>query len=481
MSLLDRINTEPPSARQDKNTPEANPALNEAARQIIANLESRMDKEPRLKTKEDRRAFLKKVIGLHRELIKNSDLNLTELSADLQNNTEQKKLYSAIEQEVLEIFDTNKQYYSRQEKAEIIEAVVSETLGLGPLDELINDSSVSEIMVNGCNKVFVERKGILEETPVIFFDDDHLKRIIVRIVSKIGRHIDEGMPMVDARLKDGSRVNAIIPPIALTGPTLTIRKFSEKGYTCKDLIKFGSLTPAMETFLRLCVEAKLNIIVSGGTGSGKTTLLNALSNFIPNDDRIVTIEDSAELRLQQNHVIICETRPPNIEGTGEITIRDLVRNSLRMRPDRIVVGECRGGETLDMLQAMNTGHDGSMTTAHANSPKDLITRLETMVLMAGVDLPIKAIRQQIASAFDLVIQQSRLQDGSRKIVKISEVCGIEEDLILMNDIFVFEQTGVHSQTRKVEGAFKPTGIVPDFLHKLEAKGLKVPIGIFGGL
>ena len=298
-----------------------------------------------------------------------------------------------------------------------------------------------------------------------------MKRIISRIVSRIGRRIDEGQPMVDARLRNGSRVNAVIPPIALNGPTLTIRKFSENPFTSKDLIRFGSFNPAIEEFLKVCVKAKLNIIVSGGTGSGKTTLLNVLSSFIPSDERIVTIEDSAELKLNQEHVITMETRPPNIENTGEIVIRDLVRNSLRMRPDRLIVGEVRGQEALDMLQAMNTGHDGSMTTAHANSPRDLIARLETMVLMAGLDLPVKAIRQQIASAFDLIMQQSRLQDGTRKVVSVSEVCGMEDDKVVLKELFTFQQRGFDAKSKKVQGQFMATGLWPDFMSKILSKGL----------
>ncbi len=311
----------------------------------------------------------------------------------------------------------------------------------------------------------------------MFQDDDHVMRVIDRIVSPLGRRIDESSPTVDARLPDGSRVNAIIPPIALNGPTVTIRKFSKDPFTVEDLIRFGTFTAEMATFLKACVEARLNIIVSGGTGSGKTTMLNVLSSFIPDDERIVTIENAAELQLRQDHVVRLESRPPNIEGKGEITIRDLVINSLRMRPERIVVGECRGGEALDMLQAMNTGHDGSMTTAHANTPRDTLSRLETMCLMAGMDLPVRAIREQIASAVDLIVQQDRLKDGSRKITNVTEVQGMEGDVIVMQDIFTFQQTGI--ENGKIVGRMKPTGIRPKFIHRFEVANIYLPPNIFG--
>jgi pilus assembly protein CpaF len=431
-----------------------------------------------LNDRERRRAFLKAVLDIHRALINESGIDINKLNIATTDQAELKKLKTTIEREILVVLETKNLTYSRKEKAEIIEAVIAETIGLGPIEDLVKDNTINEIMVNGCDQVYIERQGKIELSPVVFFDDDHVRRIIARIVAKIGRRIDEGMPMVDARLRDGSRVNAIIPPLALTGPTLTIRKFSEKTWTAKDLIKFGSLDPAIEEFLKVCVEARLNIIVSGGTGSGKTTLLNVLSSFIPNNERIITIEDSAELKLEQEHVITLETRPPNIENTGEITIRDLVRNSLRMRPDRLLVGEVRGGEALDMLQAMNTGHDGSMTTAHANSPRDLIARVETMVLMAGIELPVKAIRQQISSAFNLIIQQSRLQDGSRKVVKISEICGMEGDMVLLKDLFIFKQTGFNEKTKKVEGYFTAMGMTPSFIQRIESQGFSFPAGLF---
>lgn len=377
--------------------------------------------------------------------------------------------------EVLEDFDEPE--LNRQARAIISDAAFNEIVGLGPLEVLIQDPSVSEIMVNGPKKVFIERKGKLMLTDVVFQDNDHVRRILDRIVSPLGRHIDDSNPMVDARLADGSRVNAIVPPLALNGPTITIRKFSSTPLTVDNLIGFGSLSPQMSQFLKAAVEGKLNILVSGGTGSGKTTLLNVLSAFIPADERIVTIEDAAELRLMQEHVVSLESRPANLEGTGAITIRDLVRNALRMRPDRIVVGEVRGGETLDMLQAMNTGHDGSMTTAHANSPRDAISRVETMVMMSGMELPVKAIRQQVSGAFDLIVQQARLRDGSRKITSITEVCGMEGDIITLQEIFRFKTDG-YNKDRKIVGHFEPTGVVPICSTKIALNGAKLDESIF---
>ncbi len=366
---------------------------------------------------------------------------------------------------------------SRAERQRLFESVVAEILGLGPLEPLLADDSVSEIMVNGAKQTYVERHGKLERVNVVFESDEHLMRIIDRIVAPLGRRVDESSPYVDARLPDGSRVNVIIPPLALNGPTITIRKFSKTPLTIENLIEFGSITPEAVEFLRACVIARLNIIISGGTGSGKTTLLNILSGFIPEDERIITVENAAELQLRQDHVVTLESRPPNIEGKGEVTIRDLVINCLRMRPDRIVVGECRGGEALDMLQAMNTGHDGSMTTAHSNSPRDTLSRLETMCLMAGMELPVRAIREQIASAVDLIVHQERMRDGSRKVVNITEVQGMEGDVIVMQDIFVFEQTGFESG--KVIGRLKPTGIRPKFMDRIEAANIRLPPNIFG--
>jgi pilus assembly protein CpaF len=366
---------------------------------------------------------------------------------------------------------------SRPERARLFEQIAAEILGFGPLQPLLEDDTITEIMVNGPKNVYVERKGKIHRVPVTFENNDHVMRIIDRIVAPLGRRIDESSPYVDARLQDGSRVNAVIPPISLVGPTLTIRKFSKNPITVDQLIQFGSVSPEAVQFLKACVEARLNILISGGTGSGKTTLLNVMSSFIPGDERIITIENAAELQLRQEHVVTLESRPPNIEGRGEITIRDLVINSLRMRPERIIVGECRGGETLDMLQAMNTGHDGSMTTAHANSPRDAIARVETMCLMAGMDLPVRAIREQVASAVDLIAQQERMRDGTRKITSITEVSGMEGDVITMTDIFVFEQTGI--ENGKIIGRLRPTGLRPKFMDQIETAGINLPPSIFG--
>jgi pilus assembly protein CpaF len=366
---------------------------------------------------------------------------------------------------------------SRPERARLFEQIAAEILGFGPLQPLLEDDTITEIMVNGPKNVYVERKGKLHRVPVTFENNDHVMRIIDRIVAPLGRRIDESSPYVDARLQDGSRVNAVIPPISLVGPTLTIRKFSKNPITVEQLIQFGSISPEAIQFLKACVEARLNILISGGTGSGKTTLLNVMSGFIPGDERIITIENAAELQLRQEHVVTLESRPPNIEGRGEITIRDLVINSLRMRPERIIVGECRGGETLDMLQAMNTGHDGSMTTAHANSPRDALARVETMCLMAGMDLPVRAIREQVASAIDLIVQQERMRDGTRKVTTVTEVSGMEGEVVTMTDIFVFEQTGM--ENGKIVGRLRPTGLRPKFMDKIETAGINLPPSIFG--
>lgn len=355
--------------------------------------------------------------------------------------------------------------------------VLDEAIGLGPLEDLLDDSSVSEIMVNAHDDIYVERSGRLEKTPINFSSNAAVLSTIERIISPLGRRIDESSPMVDARLKDGSRVNAIIPPLALRGPCLTIRKFSEKKLTTDDLMRFGTINQQMVEFLRTAVEQRLNIVVSGGTGSGKTTLLNILSNFIPVEERVVTVEDAAELKLVQPHVVSLEARPANMEGKGQVAIRDLVRNCLRMRPDRIVVGECRGGEALDMLQAMNTGHDGSLTTGHANSPRDMLRRLEVMVLMAGMDLPVQAIREQIASAVQLIVQQTRFGDGSRRITSISEITGMEQSTIQLNEIFRFQQVGFDENGR-IKGHFQATGQVPEFYEALAKRGIPVNLDIF---
>ncbi|MBN1261033.1 MAG: CpaF family protein [Anaerolineae bacterium] len=366
---------------------------------------------------------------------------------------------------------------SRVERERLFEQIVAEILGLGPLEPLLADETITEIMVNGPKSVYVERRGKIEKAGIVFESSDHLMRIIERIVAPLGRRIDESSPRVDARLKDGSRVNAIIPPISLVGPVLTIRKFFKKPLTIEDLIRFGSVTEEIVEFMRASVIARLNIIISGGTGTGKTTFLNVLSSFIPGDERILTIENAAELQLRQEHVVTLESRPPNIEGKGEITIRDLVVNALRMRPDRIIVGECRKGEALDMLQAMNTGHEGSMTTIHANNSREGLSRLETMVLMSGMELPHRAIREQIAAAIDLIIQLERMRDGSRRVVAVTEIQGMEGDVITTADIFKFEQVGY--EDGKVIGRLRPTGIRPKFIDRIEQAGIHLPPAIFG--
>ncbi len=365
---------------------------------------------------------------------------------------------------------------SRTEREELFEQIVADVLGFGPIEPLLRDDTITEIMVNGPSQVYIERNGILEEADIYFRDTAEVMHIIDRIVAPLGRRIDESSPMVDARLPDGSRVNIIIPPLALNGPTISIRKFAKAVYSADDLLHLGALTEEMVEFFRVCVQARLNIVISGGTSTGKTTLLNILSGFLPERERIVTIEDSAELQLHQRHVVRLEARPPNVEGRGEVTIRQLVINALRMRPDRIVVGEVRGGEALDMLQAMNTGHDGSLTTAHSNSPRDTLHRIETMALMAGMDLPLHAVREQLASAFDLIIHLERLMDGMRRVVQVSEVQGMEGSVIVLQDIFQFTQTGV--KNGRVEGHFTATGVRPHFMDKIEAYGLFVPPSTF---
>jgi pilus assembly protein CpaF len=369
---------------------------------------------------------------------------------------------------------------TRDERRQLVRQLTDDILGYGPLEPFLDDVTVTEVMVNGCDRIYVERSGKIERTDARFLDDVHLMRIIDKIVSQVGRRVDEASPMVDARLPDGSRVNAIIPPLALVGPTLTIRKFAREPYTINDLISFSSLTARSAQLLGACVRGKLNMLISGGTGTGKTTLLNAVSAYIPNDERIVTIEDAAELQLQQEHVVKLEARPANIEGTGEVKIRELVRNALRMRPDRIIVGEVRGAETLDMLQAMNTGHEGSLTTIHANSPRDALSRLETLVLTAGVDLPHRAIREQIASAFDVLVQIVRLVDGTRRISHISEVLGMEADVVTLQDIFVAAPPAEEdaASTRKMLSSLRATGLKPHFLEKLAANNVVLAPGFF---
>ncbi len=406
--------------------------------------------------------------------VQNRLINELDPKLDLANQVEVRR---QIEDLFGKIADEEGLALTRAERVRMLEQITDEILGLGPLEPLLRDETITEVMVNGPQQVYIEREGRLEMTNVTFQNDEHVMKIIQRIIAPIGRRVDESSPMVDARLADGSRVNAIIPPLSLVGPVITIRKFSATPFTVEDLIRFGTATPEMFEFLEACVHARLNIFVAGGTGSGKTTMLNILSSFIPDDERIVTIEDAAELQLRQEHVVTLEARPSNIEGKGAVPIRELVRNALRMRPDRIIVGECRSAEALDMLQAMNTGHDGSMSTGHANTPRDMLARLETMVLMAGMDLPLRAIREQIASAVDLIVHQNRLKDGTRKITNITEVQGMEGDVIVMQDIFVFEQTGVVEG--KIQGRLRPTGIRPKFVEKFEVAGINLPPNVFG--
>lgn len=408
---------------------------------------------------------------IHEEIIQEIDPTILDSSdnADIVKQTVQNMIIDKLASEETPL--------SRSDREMILQDLMDEVLGYGPIQCFLDDDLVTEVMVNGPDQVYIEQRGKISLTDKVFHDNNHVLRIIEKIVAPLGRRIDESTPMVDARLPDGSRVNAIIPPLSLVGPTLTIRKFSRDPFTIDDLSGFDTLSQDMADFLEACVKARMNIIVSGGTGSGKTTTLNVLSSFIPDEERIVTIEDAAELQLRQEHIITLESRPPNIEGKGQVTIRDLVKNCLRMRPDRIVVGECRAGEALDMLQAMNTGHDGSLTTGHANSPRDILSRLETMVLMAGMDLPLRAIREQMASALDIIVQQARMRDGTRKITHITEVVGMEQEKITLQDIFLFIQTGVDSEGR-VQGYHKPTGIMPKFIEQFDVLGIDMPREIF---
>ncbi len=405
---------------------------------------------------------------VQRELIQQLDPKL--------DTRDEAKVYENIRTLFDEILDADGLILPRTEKQRMLDAISAEIIGFGPIQPLLLDPAVTEVMVNGPTKVYCEKAGKLTKTDVHFVDNDHVRQIIDRIISPLGRRCDESTPMVDARLPDGSRVNAIIPPLSLTGPTITIWKFSKTPLGIDDLIRFGSLTPTVAEFLRICVLGRMNVVVSGGTGSGKTTLLNVLSSFIPEDERIITVEDAAELQLRQDHVITLESRKANIEGRGAVSIRDLVVDCLRMRPDRIVVGECRSGETLDMLQAMNTGHDGSLTTLHANNPRDAISRIETMCLLAGVELPQRAIREQIASAINLIVHQARLRDGSRKVTYITEVVGMEGDAVALQDLFVFEQTGF--EDGKVQGSLVSTGVIPKFVTRLREEGLTIPDELF---
>ena len=407
---------------------------------------------------------------IHGKLVDKLDLSKV---SDLQGDTLRREIRLVVER----LCDTENPLLNRMDRERLIDEVLDETFGFGPLEVLLKDPTISDILVNGPHRVFVERRGKMEKSDVKFRDNDHLMQIIDRIVSKVGRRVDETSPMVDARLPDGSRVNAIIPPLALDGCSMSVRRFGTNPLKLEDLLNFKAFTPEMAMLMEAAIKARLNIVISGGTGCGKTTLLNTLSSFIPVEDRIITIEDAAELQLQQEHVVRLETRPPNIEGKGQITTRDLVRNALRMRPERIVIGECRGPEALDMLQAMNTGHAGSLTTLHANTPRDAQARMETMIMMGGLELPIKAMRQQISSAVDLIIQANRLQGGPRKVTSITEVLGMEGDVIIMQDIFRFKQLGI-DQNARAFGQFEATGVRPTFVPRLEAAGIKLPSNLF---
>lgn len=400
---------------------------------------------------------------------------LNETQGDI-SNLSQAQMRQMIETFFNQTLEEERLIYTRNNRAKLLDWVIADILGYGPIEPLLADPTITEVMVNGPHKIFIERNGLLEKTNIVFENDAHLMRIIHRIVSPLGRRVDESSPLVDARLPSGYRVNATIPPLSLTGPLLTIRKFATTPYTAQDLIANGTLTQGLVQFLQASVEARINMIISGGTGSGKTTFLNVVSAFIPNRERVITIEDTAELQLKQEHVLRLEYRPPNVEGKGEIPIRQLVINALRMRPDRIIVGEARGGEALDMLQAMNTGHDGSLTTIHSNSPRDTLRRIETMVLMAGMELPLKAIREQVASAIDLVVHMERMRDGTRKVTQVAEVQGMEGESVVMQDLFFFEQTGI--QNGRVVGRLKSTGLRPKFADKFAVNNIELPASIF---
>ena len=445
----------------------------EGLEDISANrLQSLVKKGERVRPEQEDSILKKKII----------DNLVQDLAVDLDiKQLDEREIYQVakrVEEITDQVMNQEGKYASRAERHKIIEDILDEIIGLGPLEPLLKDPDITEIMVNSPTNIYIEREGKISRAGIAFRDNGHIMQVIDKIVSPLGRRIDESSPMVDARLPDGSRVNAVIPPLSVQGPCITIRKFSKEPYGIDDLVSFGTLSAEMAQFLRACVQARVNILVSGGTGSGKTTTLNVLSSFIPDDERIITIEDAAELQLHQEHVITLESRPPNIEGKGRVTIRDLVINSLRMRPDRIIVGEVRGAEALDMLQAMNTGHEGSITTCHANSSRDALARIETMVLMAGTELPSKAIREQISSALNLIVYQSRLRDGTRKITAISEIVGMEGNTITLQDIFVFEQSGIDAKGNVI-GRFRPTGIVPTFIESLKPRGISIPPGIFG--
>ncbi|MBN68136.1 CpaF family protein [Gimesia chilikensis] len=407
---------------------------------------------------------------IHSKLVEKLDLSRV---GDLEGDSLRREIRLVIEH----LCDTENPLLNRSERERLIEEILDETFGFGPLELLLKDQDIADIMINGPKHVFVEKKGRIERSNVVFRDNQHLLQILDRIVSKVGRRVDETSPLVDARLPDGSRLNAVIPPLALDGPSLTIRKFGSNPLGLEDLLRFGAFTPEIAMLLEGSIKARINTIISGGTGSGKTTLLNTLSSFIQPDHRVITIEDAAELQLQQEHVLRLETRPPNIEGRGAISATDLVKNALRMRPDRIIIGECRGGESLDMLQAMNTGHEGSLTTIHANTPRDAVSRLETMITMGGVELPLKALRQQFAAAVNLIIQVNRLQGGPRKVTHVTEVLNLEQDTVIMQDIFLFVQDGIDADGRAY-GHFEATGVRPAFMDQLEAAGVRLPSNLF---
>ncbi len=463
MSLLKRI--EQGNHQQSPSNP--NPAGNGDGTSRLVNLQARRVAPPGVNPQRDTYIDLKTRV---------QNRLLTELDPSM-DITKVNEVRSTIQDLFEQVLAEENIILSRPERHRLFEQIVAEILGFGPLQPLLEDENITEVMVNGAKNIYVERNGKIQRAPLTFESDEHVMRIIDRIVAPMGRRIDESSPYVDARLPDGSRVNAVIPPISLVGPVVTIRKFFKTPLTVEQLVEFGSISQEALQFLKACVESRLNIVISGGTGSGKTTLLNIMSQFIPNDERIITIENAAELQLRQEHVVTLESRPANIEGRGEVNIRQLVINALRMRPDRIIVGEIRDEAALDMLQAMNTGHDGSMTTAHSNSPRDSLARIETMTMMAGMELPVRAIREQIASAIDLVVHQERMRDGTRKVINVTEVTGMEGDVITMTDVFVYEQSGY--ENGKVVGRLRPTGLRPKFMDKIEAAGIHLPASIFG--
>ncbi len=477
MSLLKRIEKVQRTQKDGQPVPAPSPNTSQPGQAGVARIESGGGASRFQEMLINKQAVAPKQADPYHELKKRIQDKLLDTLDPRMDTSESEIVRDRIRDEFEQILNEEEIILSRPEKQRLFEQISADILGFGPIQPLLEDETISEVMVNSPNHVYVERSGKLERTSVSFESNDHILHVIDRIVSPLGRRIDESSPYVDARLPDGSRVNAIIPPLALKGPTITIRKFAKKALTMEDLIRYGSISEEVAEFLRACVVSRLNIVVSGGTGSGKTTLLNILSGYIPDDERIVTVENAAELQLKQEHVVTLESRPPNIEGKGEVSIRDLVINCLRMRPDRIVVGECRGGEALDMLQAMNTGHDGSLTTLHANTPRDALKRLETMVLMAGMELPVRAIREQIASAVQLIVQQERMRDGSRKVTYVTEVQGMEGDVIVTSDIFEFVQAGF--EAGKVIGRLRPTGIRPKFMKQIEETNIFLPPEIFG--